>query len=72
MGFFDGLKDFTGEAVGKFGAMAQEVQALKLEYGHMSNTALEAEFRALKGKSDKDSRNRLFAITGVLQDRGLR
>jgi hypothetical protein len=66
MGFLDGL----GSALGKLGAMAQEVQGYKGEYESMSDVDLKREYNALKNKSGTENKNRLMAVTAVLKDRG--
>ena len=66
-----GFLDFAGEMVGKFGALAQEVNALKSDYESMTNEELKREYESLKGKSGREQRNRLMAVGSVLSDRGI-
>lgn len=65
-----GFLDVLGKGLGKMAAKAQELQNYKIEYESMSDSELKREYQYLRGRSEKEFKDRFIAVKLVLQDRG--
>lgn len=71
MGFFEGLGSFLGEMAGKAEEHKKQAELYRPEYEGLSNRTLIEKRKALRQKSDAESKARSLIIWYILKERGV-